>query len=270
VDLGKQVRLGRIFSHPSGRLCSIAIDHFVGYSQAMHPGLANLPATLSRIAAGKPDAVTMFKGVAMGCWSPYAGKIPLILQAGCFTADESIIEVLTSPEEAQRLGADAVACSIGVRGPNEGKFIRILCDVVAASGRVGMPVIAHIYPREFSNGAKVVHDADNIAWATRVGIECGADVIKVGFTGDAESYRQIVSSCPVPVVAAGGAKCETLEAALVMAAKVVESGARGATIGRNIWGVPQITEALLAFKAVIHDGKSPREALETVGLAARK
>ena len=261
MELGKQNRLGRIFSHPSGRLCSVAVDHFVGYSQQMPAGLSDLPKTLARVIAGRPDAVTMFKGTAMTCWPPHAGKVPLILQAGCFTADESIIEVLTSPEEAQRLGADAVACSIGVRGPNEGRFIRILCDVVAAAGRVGMPVIAHIYPRDFTNGAKVVHDPDNIAWATRVGIECGADVIKVGFTGDAESYRQIVNSCPVPVVAAGGPKCETLEAALTMAAKVVESGARGATIGRNIWGVENVTEALLAFKAVIHDGQSPREAL---------
>jgi class I fructose-bisphosphate aldolase len=269
VDLGKQIRLARIFSHPSGRLCSVAVDHFVGYSLGLPPGLTDLPKTLARIAAGRPDAVTMFKGTAMGCWPPHAGRIPLIIQAGCFTADEKIIEVLTTPEEALRLGADAVACSIGVRGPNEGKFLRILCDTVAAAGRLSVPVIAHIYPRTFTDGVKVVHDADNIAWATRVGIECGADVIKVGFTGDAESYRQIVNSCPVPVVAAGGPKCESLEAALVMAAKVVESGARGATIGRNIWGVPQITEALLAFKAVIHDGKSPREAMASVGVGSR-
>lgn len=261
MDLGKKVRLGRIFSHPSGRLCSVAIDHFVGYANAMPSGLANLPATMAKIAAGKPDAVTMFKGTAMGCWEPYAGKIPLIVQAGCFTADEAIIEVLTSPEEVLRLGADAIACSIGVRGPNEGKFIRILCDVVAAASKVSIPVIAHIYPRSFVGGAKVLHDAENIAWATRVGIECGADVIKVGYTGDVESYRQIVQSCPVPVVAAGGPKCETLEAALVMAKQVYDSGARGATIGRNIWGVPNITEALTAFKAVLHDGLSPKDAL---------
>ena len=261
MDLGKQIRLGRLFSHPSGRLCSVAVDHFVGYSLGLPAGLTDLPKTLARVVAGKPDAVTMFKGTALGCWPAHAGKIPLIIQAGCFTADESIIEVLASPEEAQRLGADAIACSIGVRGPNEGKFIRILCDVVAAAGRVGMPVIAHIYPRDFSHGAKVVHDADNIAWATRVGIECGADVIKVGFTGDTASYRQIVNSCPVPVVAAGGPKCESLEAALTMASRVVASGARGATIGRNIWGVPNITEALLAFKAVIHDGRTPAEAM---------
>lgn len=266
MDLGKKIRLSRIFSHSTGRLCSVAVDHFVGYSGGMPAGLADLPKTLAQIIAGRPDAVTMFKGTAMGCWPPHAGKAALIVQAGCFTADDSMIEVLTSPEEALRLGADAVACSIGVRGPNEGKFIRILSDMVASCSRLSVPVIAHIYPRDFSKGARVLHDADNIAWATRVGIECGADVIKVGFTGDAESYRQIVNSCPVPVVAAGGPKCETIEAALNMAAQVVASGARGATIGRNIWGVEQISKALLAFKAVIHDGRSPRDAMAVVGL----
>jgi len=46
-----------------------------------------------------------------------------------------------------------------------------------------------------------------------------------------------------------------------MMAEVVQSGARGATIGRNIWGFRQITAALQAFKAVIHDGKTAEEAL---------
>ena len=43
-------------------------------------------------------------------------------------------------------------------------------------------------------------------------------------------------------------------------------GARGATIGRNIWGFDQITAAVRAFKAVIHDGKTADEALEAAGL----
>ncbi len=40
------------------------------------------------------------------------------------------------------------------------------------------------------------------------------------------------------VVAAGGPKADTLPAALAMIAEVVQSGARGATIGRNVWGFP--------------------------------
>jgi class I fructose-bisphosphate aldolase len=51
-----------------------------------------------------------------------------------------------------------------------------------------------------------------------------------------------------------------------MMADVVRSGARGATIGRNVWGFQRITQAVLAFKAVIHEGKSPEEALHMSGL----
>jgi class I fructose-bisphosphate aldolase len=41
---------------------------------------------------------------------------------------------------------------------------------------------------------------------------------------------------------------------------------RGATIGRNIWGFPNIKAATLAFKAVIHDGVTAQEALKLAGL----
>jgi class I fructose-bisphosphate aldolase len=51
-----------------------------------------------------------------------------------------------------------------------------------------------------------------------------------------------------------------------MMADVVRSGARGATIGRNIWGLDNVTGAVNAFKAVIHDGCSAREAMRIAGL----
>ena len=91
-------------------------------------------------------------------------------------------------------------------------------------------------------------------------------MVKVPYCGDVDSYAQIVAESPVPLVAAGGPKQESLEAALAMMADVVRSGARGATIGRNVWGFPQITEAVRAFKAVIHAGKSAQEALQIAGL----
>jgi class I fructose-bisphosphate aldolase len=130
-----------------------------------------------------------------------------------------------------------------------------------------MPVIVHTYPRRFTNtGAEVSFAPEDIAWAVRCGIECGVDVIKVPYCGDQAAYAQIVRECPVPVVAAGGPKAETLKAALNMAAEVVASGAKGMTVGRNIWGFPQVGPALSAFKMVIHDGMSPDEALDKAGL----
>jgi class I fructose-bisphosphate aldolase len=72
----------------------------------------------------------------------------------------------------------------------------------------------------------------------------------------------------VPLVAAGGPQADTLRAALDMAAQVVRSGARGAVIGRTVWGFEQIAAAVRAFKAVIHDGKTPDQALQQAGLSS--
>ena len=96
----------------------------------------------------------------------------------------------------------------------------------------------------------------------RCGVECGADVIKVPFTGDAASYREIVASSPLPVIAAGGPKCESLERALESIALAISAGARGATLGRNVWGDENPASALRAFQAVIHDQLAPSAALQ--------
>jgi class I fructose-bisphosphate aldolase len=266
MDLAKRVRLNRIFAHPSGRLCSVAVDHLIGYQKGLPPGLTNMPETIAKLVAARPDAITMLKGMAKSAWEPYAGTIPLIISSICFTPDDAVIEQVARPEEALRLGADAIAAAIGVRGPNEGKFLGLLAGIVEEADAIGLPVVAHVYPRDFSDGARIVHDPENILWAVRCGIESGADVIKAPFTGDAASYREIAATCPVPLVAAGGPRAETLRDALDMLAKVVEAGARGATIGRNIWGAPDPTRALLACKAVIHDRLTPDAALKHAGI----
>jgi class I fructose-bisphosphate aldolase len=272
MNIGKQIRLNRIFSHPSGRLCSVAVDHFIGYGRlSTGGGLSNLPAALARIAKGQPGAVTMSKGTAMHCWAPYAGKIPLIIQSGCFTADDRVIECVTTPEECIRLGADAIAIAIGIFGPNEGRYIKILMDGVAQAAKYDLPVIAHIYPRDFSGPIpKIVFDPEGILWATRIGIEAGADVIKVGYTGDVASFSEVVKSSPVPVVAAGGPKARNLREALTAMSEVVKAGGRGATIGRNMWGVSKTAEACRAFKAVILEGKSVSAALKAEGLTGEE
>ncbi len=272
MNIGKQIRLNRIFAHPSGNLCSVAVDHFIGYGKlAPGGGLSNLPAALAKLAPGGPGAVTMSKGTAMNCWAPYAGKIPLIVQAGCFTADDRVIECVTTPEEFVRLGADAIAIAIGIFGPNEGKFIKMLAEGVNLAAKYDLPVVAHIYPRDFSGAApKIVWDPEGIMWATRIGIEEGADVIKVGYTGDVASFRQVVESSPVPVVAAGGPKAKNIREALTAMHGVVAAGGRGATIGRNCWGVADPAAALRALKGVILEGLSVDDALKNAGLTGEE
>lgn len=266
MGLGTKIRLSRLFSNPSGHLFGGAVDHFVGYGNVREGGLADLPGALKRVMAGRPDYVSIQPGAARHLWSEFAGAAALVIQAGCFTADDRIRELIATPEDAVRYGADALAVAIPVRGDTEGGYIRWLTDTVNQAARFEMPVIAHVYPRDFSNGTKIVFTPDEIAYAVRIGFETGVDVVKVGYTGDFASFRDTVASCPIPVVIAGGPKTETLLGALEQTSDALRAGARGAVVGRNLWGHGDTTKAARAFRHVIHDGMTPQEALSAAGL----
>jgi class I fructose-bisphosphate aldolase len=266
MNTGKLIRLNRIFSHPSGRLCSVAVDHFIAYGEGLPGGLRHIQATLAALVAAKPDAVTMHKGIAASAWQPHAGRVPMILQSSTIRVDDTAAEQIATPEEAIRLGADAFAVAAFVRGTHEAAYLRRVAECVRDAARFELPVICHIYPRLFDGGARVSYAPEDIAWAARCAVEAGADVVKTPYCGDVAAFAQIVGDCPVPLVAAGGPRADALSDALAMMAEVVQAGARGATIGRNVWGFSDITAAVSAFKAVIHDRLTPRDALRAAGL----
>jgi DhnA family fructose-bisphosphate aldolase class Ia len=206
----------------------------------------------------------MHRGTAAACWAPYAGKLPLIVQSSACRVDDSADEVVATPEDAVRLGADGYANACLIRGKTEGLHLRRLAEVVRAAEPLGMPVIVHIYPRKFHSNGKVeiVHTPEDVAWAVRCAIEIGVDVVKTPYVGDPVAWKQIADSCPLPLVAAGGPKCDSLQAALTLISDCVNSAGRGAVIGRNVWGFKNVTGAIKAFKAVIHDRLSPDAAMK--------
>jgi class I fructose-bisphosphate aldolase len=242
------------------------VDHFIGYAEGLPDGLRPIEKTLAAIVAAQPDAVTMHRGIATGAWPPFAGKVALIVQSSLVRPDETAFEQMVTPEEAVRLGADAIAVVAYVRGKTEARYLRAVSDCVRESARFELPVFCHIYARDAADISKISFAPEDIAWAVRCALETGVDVIKVPYCGDVQAYAQVVADCPVPVVAAGGPQQESFELALQMISEVVQSGARGATIGRNVWGFAQITKAVHAFKAIIHAGKTPEEALQIAGL----
>lgn len=262
MSLGKTVRLSRLFSHPSGNLVSIAVDHFPIYNLGLPPGLRQIEKTLDCIMAGKPDAVTMNKGIALALWHKYAGQAALVLQSSAVRPDDSALEQIARVEDAVRLGADAFAVVAFVHGATEAVYLRTVADCVRESERFEMPVVCHVYPRDKENN--VIYYPEDIAWAVRCILEVGADVIKVPYCGDPMAHAQIVADCPVRIVAAGGPKTSTLREALTVLREAVNAGVKGGTVGRNVWGSENVTGAVRAYKAVIHDGKSADDALKAM------
>ncbi|NIA14917.1 MAG: aldolase [Nitrospiraceae bacterium] len=254
--LGKRTRLNRIFSHPCGRVLTVAVDHLINYPENMPAGLRFIERTVEEIVAGRPDAITMNKGIALRVMPRFAGQVPFIIQSLAPKADRSEFAVSASVAEVAAMGADAIALAMFVKGAGELAFITHLGSVVREAERYGLPVITHIYPLSSGDEQRVVtHEPEDIFYAVRMGLEMGADVIKVPYTGDVASFRDIVSVTPAPIVTAGGPKCDTLEDAERMVEEVVESGAAGCTIGRNVWGFPDIPEAVRRLKKAAYGGR---------------
>ena len=90
-----------------------------------------------------------------------------------------------------------------------------------------------MYPR----GPKIPneHAPEVVAQAARIGAELGADIIKTNYTGDIETFKVVVESCPVPVVIAGGPKCESPKEVLQTTSDALKAGAAGISIGRNVF-----------------------------------
>ena len=103
---------------------------------------------------------------------------------------------------------------------------------------------------------------ENIAYCCRAGAELGVDIIITTYTGDPDSMRKVVESCPARVVIQGGDTCKTLEDYLVMTRDALDCGVGGVTMGRFVWEYRDITALVVVLRKMIHEDYSVKEAKE--------
>jgi len=241
----------RIMDRNSKRTVIVPIDH--GVSVGPIQGLVNIKDTISKIAEGGANAVLMHKGIVKVGHRGYGRDIGLIvhLSAGTILApDPNARTQVTSVKEAVRLGADAVSVHVNVGAGNEGEMLRNLGMVAEECNEYGMPLLAMMYAR----GSKIdnEHDVRYIKHVARLGAELGADIIKTVYTGDKESFREVVESCPVPVVIAGGPKIKNEDDLFKMVEDAMDCGAAGVSIGRNIFQSKNIIETTRRICEIVH------------------
>ena len=266
TSLGKAIRMARLKNSASDRILTVAVDHAPSYG--VLEGLEGMDSVLSQIAEGGPDAVLMMKGTAERCFQPCAGQMALILKCSTLSPLHPEHDVLvTTVDEAVRLGADAVAMAVTVGSAQQPEILADLSSLVREAERAGMPVIAHAYP----NGELIPKDehysAERVSYASRLVMELGVDIVKTFYTGSAETFAQVVEvAAPALVVAAGGAKLETDADVFQMAHNVVRAQAAGITFGRNIWQSGNTPAMIRALKHVVHEDGSPEEAMGKLAL----
>jgi len=259
--LGKTVRMARLMNASSGRILTVAMDHAPSYG--VLDGLQDIRSVLERVAGGEPDAVLMMKGTAERCFHPYAGSIALILKCSTLSPLHPERDVLVSSiEDAVRLGADAVAMAVTIGSVQQPEILDGLATLVREGERAGVPVIAHAYP----NGELIPKDEHystaQVAYASRLVTELGVDIVKTFYTGSADTFAQVVDvAAPALVVAAGGPRLETDADVFRMAHDVVQAKAAGITFGRNIWQSDNVPGMIRALKQIVHGSASADEAM---------
>ena len=257
---GKAIRLKRLFKH-SDRLLVIPLDH--GITIGPVKGLENLAETVQAVADGGADAVILHKGYAQtlgNCLNFENCELILHLSASTALApDPNRKELVASVERALELGATAVSVHVNLGSTYEAEMLRD-CGVIAEqSSRWGMPLLAMMYIRD--NTATSEFDPVKIRHAARVAEELGADLVKVNYSGDAQSFAQVIEGVTIPVIIAGGPKMESSLELLEMVSAAVAVGAKGVAFGRNVFQAAQPTRLVKVIRQLL-DQKVAQPELE--------
>ena len=262
--LGKQVRMERILDRTDGRTIIVPMDH--GVTMGLVDGLIDMRETVNDMAKAGADAVLMHKGLVR-CSHRSAGKdIGLIVHLSASTAlspNGNTKTLVGTVEEGLKHGADAVSVHINLGDVNERDMLRDMGIIAEACDNWHMPLLAMVYAR----GPQVKNSFDpaNIAHCARVGVELGADIVKVSYTGDPDSFADVVANCCVPVVIAGGERMDSDRAVLQMVYDSLQAGGAGISMGRNVFQHPRRVELVRALRAIVHENATVDQALKLLG-----
>ncbi len=258
--IGKAIRLERIFNRNTNNTIIVPMDH--GVSVGPIRGLEDLRIAVNRVAEGGANAVLGHIGLAKHGHRGYGRDVGLIMHLSGSTAlapDPNHKVLVKSVEEAIKFGADAVSVHVNIGAQYEAEMLATLGQVSAQCDYWGMPLLAMMYPR----GPKVEneHDVEYVKLAARVGAELGADIVKTNYTGDIDSFKDVINGCPVPVVVAGGPQMDTERQLLQMVRDSLDAGGRGVAIGRNTFQAKDPTAAVRHIARVVHEGYDAHEAM---------
>ncbi len=257
--IGKEIRLKRLYKH-SDQLFIVPMDH--GITIGPVTGLRQIGQTVKFIAIGGADAVIIHKGLAgeiNRIFAPNSCELIIHLSASTSLApDPNRKELVTSVEKAIELGATAVSIHVNLGSAFEAEMLKDFGMVAECSNRWGMPLLAMMYIRDGRRENEF--NPEKIKHAARVAEEMGADIIKVNYTGDPETFTRVIEGVSAPVIIAGGPKMDSHYELLAMISDAVIAGAKGAAIGRNVFQDPNPVQLTSMIRQVL-DNAIPKEKL---------
>jgi DhnA family fructose-bisphosphate aldolase class Ia len=266
--MGKQLRMRRVFRQ--GKALVLPFDHPIYFGP--QPGNEN-PADLVALARQHGATAVLLTAGALRAAVDEVGDLGIILRIDTTISQmggpDTIMHLLHNAEEAAALGADMVVlnCYVGLGDAQiESDLLKKLASVSAECERIGMPLCGEIIPRvSYANPGQTMPTSADMAFAIRLGLEYGCDMVKTVYNGEPEGYAKAVAAGHLPVIMAGGPKTSGEEAFFQQVHEAMTHGASGVAIGRRVWGSDRPAAALKALRAIVFDGASPQEAAKIRG-----
>jgi len=255
MDWGIENRLAQLIQ-PDGHCFFLPIDH--GYFQGPTTGLERPDETIKPLLP-YCDGLFVTRGVLRAAIDPKNTK-PIILRVSGGTSmvgkDLANECITTSIEEIIRLNVSAVGVSVFVGSDYEHQTLLNLAKLVNECEGYGIPVMAvTAVGREMEK-----RDARYLALSCRIAAELGARIVKTYWCE--EGFEKVVKSCPVPVVIAGGPKCNSEQEVFEFVCDGMQKGAIGINLGRNVWQNAHPVAMARALKAIVHEKATVKKAQE--------
>lgn len=225
----------------SGRGLLLAYDHGFEHGPGDFDEQSVDPKWIMELAdLGNFTGVICQKGVAAHYYDKSKNSVPLIVKLNGHTpfhkdVNEDPVSLQNcSVDEAIELGAVAVGYTIYVGSDRENEMIREFSKIEEEAHAKNLIVIGWMYPR--GHHIKADTDPEILAYAARLGLELNCDAVKIKYTGNVESYKKVVAAAgDTKVFVVGGPKIESVDELYQTAREVIEAGAVGLAIGRNVW-----------------------------------
>ncbi len=233
------MNVNKILGLKRGRGIFLAYDHGLEHGPKDLIGNAFDPSYILSIAKkGKVNAVILQPGTAKHNLKKIKEmKLNLILKLNgktLLTKEKYFSGLTASIDEALKYHAKAIGYTIYFGSPYEAHMIETFSKLRKEAEDRGLAVVLWSYVR--APHIKHEQKKDYVAYAIRAGYELGADIVKVKYTGDCETFKEALSYTPTGhdfyVYVAGGAKSEKF---LDEVKNIYKAGAQGLAVGRNVW-----------------------------------
>jgi len=259
-DYGKQIRLSRVLGGTAHRALIVAFDHALALG--LIPGTENPLGQIQRFSEAKVDALLLNLGLIRQCAkSILEDPLPSLLARIDWTTVWSVLSngegalcssLLARPEDALRLGADAVVTYL-VLGTGDSDFerkeIARNAEVARECERAGIPLIVEALAR--GPGIPNPGDPRWLRLNARIAVELGADAGKPDYSGDPSSMRSVVEDCHIPILVLGGSRQGSDEDALEVVRGATLAGVAGVIFGRNVFQAADMQSFLRQARSLL-------------------